>query len=295
MLKKLKVVFYTSGISGSGRLVRGIAAANAFKRKNIDCEFTIINSSHFSHLCDQLEINHFEIPPENEHQLSKTQFIHSRLYKTITGLDPDILIIDMLWHSLYHFIDELKCRKIFICHNVINEFFSVELQNGRLTINPGQYDLLLAVEPFTCSIPMKQINPLLLRNRDEILTREEACEKLGLDTVRDNCLYAFNNNPGDFDKYRKKYSHLEDFYRMVYTSNYKGGIFPVVDYFNAFDYIVCAASYNIFWEVIYFQKEASFENISSLFSSTEYRIEHLQEYLFEENGADQLADIIMTL
>jgi hypothetical protein len=291
----LKTVFYTSGISGSGRLVRGIALGNALKRKKIESEFSIVNSSRFAYLCDQFEINHFEVPLENAHQLSKTHVENSRLYKTITDLNPDILVIDMLWHSLYNFIDELKCKKIFICHNVIDTFFSVEVEDERLTINPDQYDLLLAIEPFSCGVPMKEINPLVLRNRDEIFSKDDAISTLGLEKDEEICLYAFNNHPGDFDRYRKKYSHLEDVYRMVYTSNYKGGIFPVVDYFNAIDYIVCAASYNIFWEVIFFQKEASFENIASVFSSTEYRIDNYQDFLFDENGADQLVDIMMNV
>ncbi len=219
----------------------------------------------------------------------------SILYKTLTGLNPDFLIIDMLWFSLYHFIDELKCRKIFICHNVMEKFFFVNLPGGKLKIKPAQYDLLLSVEPFTCSIPMKPVNPILLRNRDEIYSRDDALQKLGLDGKREVCLYAFNNHPGDFDRYKKKYSYLESVYRMVYTTNYQGGLFPVVDYFNVFDFIVCGAGYNMFWEVIYFRKEAAFENFPLKFSSTEHRIDNCRDFVFDENGGDQLVDIIMGL
>ncbi len=291
----MKVVYFTSGVSGTGRIVRGCSVHNAFKRKEIDVDYTILHFSDLSFLCEKLSVKNIKIPRESEKELSKDNYLNSILYKTLTELNPDVLIVDLLWFRIHNFAHALKCKKIFLCHFVFERFFSIQLEDGLLTINPDQYDLMLAVEPFTCSIPMKQINPLLLRNRDEILTREEACEKLGLDTERDNCLYAFNNNPGDFDKYRKKYSHLEDFYKMVYSSNYRGGIFPVVDYFNAFDYIVCAAGYNMFWEVIYFQKEASFENFPMNFSSTEYRINKCQEFFFEENGSDQLAEIIQKM
>jgi hypothetical protein len=291
----LKIIYYTSGVSGSGRIVRGISIDNALKRKKINCEFIIINSSSFAYLCDLTDIQHIEIPAENQDQLSKTNCINSVLYHTIDRLNPDILIIDMLWFSIYHFIDEIKCKKIFICHNVIEDFFSIELPSGKLTINPKQYDLLLSIEPFQCSIPMKSINPILLRNKEEIFSREEAMARLNIDMSKETCLYAFNNHPGDFDKYKAKYSYLENAYQMVYTTNYKGGLFPVVDYFNAFDYIVCGAGYNMFWEVVFFNKEATFENFPLKFDRTEHRINNCQEFYFEENGADQLIDIIMNL
>ncbi len=41
----------------------------------------------------------------------------------------------------------------------------------------------------------------------------------------------------------------------VGSINYEGGIFPVVNYFNAFDLIICGASYNSFWEAIYLKKK----------------------------------------
>ncbi len=288
----MKIIFYTSGVAGSGRLVRGIAIGNALKRKKINCDFIIVNSSSFAHLCDQLDIRHIEIPAENSDQLSKENISNSILYKTITGLKPDILIVDLLWFSLYHFIDELKCRKIFICHQVYDTFFSIQLPERELQFNEEQYDFLLAIEPFHSKIQLKNINPIILRNRDEILPRDKVFSKLNLDPSKDVCLYAFNNRPGDFDKYRKKYSYLEYEYQMIYTSNYTGGLFPVIDYYNAFDFIVCAAGYNQFWEVIYFNKDAVFEHVPLHFSSTEKRVAECMDYQFDENGADQLVDII---
>jgi len=76
---------------------------------------------------------------------------------------------------------------------------------------------------------------------------------------RKNCLIAYNGHPGDFERVEKEYSYLErEGYSIVATTNYReNGIFPVIDYFNAFDLIVCGASYNAFWEVIYFKKRES--------------------------------------
>jgi hypothetical protein len=208
-----------------------------------------------------------------------------------------VLLIDLLWFNLYHFIHELACKKIFLCHQVFDFFFTVPLPGGKISIRPEDYDILLAVEPFTSSVPMRQINPIVLRNRDEILPRAEALDRLNLDGNKSVSLFAFNAPPEDFERCKKKYSYLEDTggYQMIFTTMYRGGIFPIVDYFNAFDFIITGAGYNAFWEVIFFKKEAAFENIPLNFSSTERRIEECQEYTFDENGADQLVDIMMSL
>jgi len=224
----MNIVFYTSGITGSGRLVRGISIGTALARKGIICDFTILSSSPFGRLADDLNINHIEIPIESEDQLSKGKFQKS-------------------------------------------------------------------MEPFLGEGPDQQINPLILRNRNEILTRKEALRELSLSRKK-NCLLAYNGHPGDFERVEKKYSYLEtEGYHIVSTTNYKGGIFPVIDYFNAFDLIVCGASYNSFWEVIYFKKKGIFVPTKTRFVDGERLIRQFSNYSFKENGADQLVKIMINL
>ncbi len=289
----MRVVFYTSGTTGSGRLVRGIAVGNALRRAGLDCEFTILNMSPFAHLADAFGHRHVEIPPEPEEDLTGETYPGSALYRNLIALDPDVLIVDLLWFSLHHFIDRFTCRKIFLSHWVKDDFFRVPLPGGTLRFRPEQYHQLLAIEPFDTPLPFDRINPVIIRNRDEILDRETALGKLGLSPDEKHCLYAFNGNPGDFDAHRSKYAYLEDEgYAMTYSSNYRGGLFPAVDYFNAFDLVICAASYNQFWESRYFGKQALFENISSRFSSSERRVKYYLRHRFETNGADELVERI---
>jgi hypothetical protein len=293
----MRVVFYTSGTTGSGRLVRGISIGNAIQRKNLDWQYVIINFSPFAHLADIFGLKHIEIPPEDEQQLSLDNYTNSHLYKTLISLNPEVLIIDLLWFPLYHFIRDLNCKKIFICHYVVDSFFSVPLKEKTLYFRPEDFDRMLAIEPFRNRLPFFEINPIIICNRGEILSRKSALDALGLlDNGRKKCLVAFNARPGDFENQKNKYSYLEsDGYDMVYSTNYKGGIFPAVDYFNAFDLIVCGAGYNQFWEVKYFDKKTILETIQGNFSSQEKRIKMGRNFYFDENGADQLVDIIQKL
>ena len=174
-------------------------------------------------------------------------------------------------------------------------YWSMNLPSGKITYNPKQFDLVLAMEPFLGEGPNQQINPLILRNRNEILSGKEALRELSL-SKKKNCLIAYNGHPGDFERVEKEYSHLEKGgYTIVGTTNYKGGIFPVIDYFNAFDLIVCGASYNSFWEVIYFKKKGIFVPTKTRFVDGERLIRQFSNYSFKENGADQLVKIIMNL
>jgi hypothetical protein len=202
----------------------------------------------------------------------------------------------MHWFMLSSFIRELPCRKVFLCRQVDERFFRMKLPAGDLAFRPQDYDLALAIEPFPTSQPLRRINPIVIRNWDEILPRKEALKKLGLSEAGNHCLFAFNGEPGEFEECRKMYSYLgEEGYQMVYSTNYQGGLFPAVDYFNAFELLVCAAGYNAFWEAVYFQKEAIFVPQQRRFENQSWRVSECQDYQFTRNGADELVDLILGL
>ena len=173
-------------------------------------------------------------------------------------------------------------------------FFSISLPEVSISYSEEDFDLVLAIEPFKGSGPKQQVNPLIIRNHDEILSREQALQELKLQKDRQNL--AYNGNPEDFERVRKRFTYLQDMGYVVFsTTNYQGGLFPAVDYFNAFDLIICGASYNSFWEVIYFNKAAIFIPTNTIFVDGERLIREYRDYRFDENGADQLVDIILNL
>jgi hypothetical protein len=291
----MKIVYYTSGITGSGRVVTGIAIGKALKRKKIACQYTILHSSRFGFLTG--DIPQKEIPIEEEHALSIDAYRTSNVFTALKELDPDILLVDLMWFTLHNFISDLSCKKVFLSRQVNDRYFSIKGAQGTLSFRPADYDLVLATEPFKSAVPMRPVNPIIIRNRDEILPKEEALRKLGLDEGRPVSLLAYNGEPGEYEAIRKQYSYLEEEgYRMIYSTNYSdAGYFPIVDYFNAVDFIISGAGYNAFWEIIYFNKEAVFIPTPRTFEDQAMRIRECQEYYFDENGADQLVDIIMGL
>lgn len=293
----LKIAYYTSGVTGTGRIVRGIAIGNAFRRNKYNIDFTILHASNFNFLIINSHYNSIKIGPENIECFGKKEYSSSLSYKALVSLNPDILIVDLLWFPLNHFIEELPCKKIFLCRQVDDNFFTIPLELETKIFNSKQYDIIVAIEPFSSKIQFThQINPIIIRNKNEILPKKDALNLLNIDESTKNCLLYFNGNPGDFEKVLNDYSYLVDEgYNIISTTNYNSGLFPAVDYFNAFDLIVCGAGYNSYWEAKYFNKDTIIIPTFATFESGERRLNECGDYEFEENGADQLVNIIMNL
>jgi len=295
----MKIVYYTSSVAGTGRIVQAMSIHNALLRKGVACEFIIVSSAppELAAIADRFCIPRIEIPVESSIELSPENCHDSVLYQTLTELDPDILIVDRLWFTLYHFIDELECKKIFFSIQVSDNFYSIKLQSHVMHFKPEQYDCVLAIEPFDCVVKMKNIAPMIIRNRDEIYDRQTALDKLGFTGDKKICLIALNYKDGYFEHMKEKYAYLEDEgYQMLYTTNLKGGgIFPIVDYYNAIDLVVCAAGYTQFWEVQYFRKKAIFECFPLNFSDMQRRMRECSDVFYEENGCDQIVDNMLGL
>ncbi len=289
----MNIVYYTAGLSGSGNLVRGLSIANALLRNKIECTYTIVNSSPASYLLESMNVRHIEIPVEQSSQLTKRSYKTSALFNTLQELHPDILIVAIQWFPLHHFIQELTCKKIYLCRQIDDSAFTIPGKEETLTFDPGRFDLCLKIEPFESTFLKDEINPFIIRNIDEVRSREESRTALGITGVKPVCFLTATGYPGEFENIKKTYSSLEETYEMVYTTNDGNGIFPIVDYFSAADLIVSEAGYNAFWEAVYFEKEAIFIPVKRRFEDPHLRVENYQDYSFTKNGADQLVELML--
>ena len=295
----MKIAFYTSGISGIGRLVHGISLFNAFARRGIPVDFTILSSTPSERLSilSGFPVRHISLPPEAPDALSLKNYFSSHLFSQIDLLKPDVLVVDRMWFTLYHMIPELKCRKIFVTGRVVDSLFSVSGPEGALVFDPMQYNRVIGIEPFLSSVQMEHIDPLVIRNHSEILYREEALGRLGFTGDKKVCFIGMNFQQGYFDRVKEKYSYLEaEGWDVCYSTNLYGeGLFPLADYYNAVDLVIGSATYNLFWETRYFNKEAVLEPVPVRFCDQKGRLNEYSDHNFSINGADTLADIILHL
>jgi hypothetical protein len=88
------------------------------------------------------------------------------------------------------------------------------------------------------------------------------------------CLISISGYEQESMQYEQYYpQHLEDDYYCISSSNYDlDNHFPIVNYFNAFDMIICGAGYNSFWETRFFNKQAIIIPFKRVFEDQFYRV-----------------------
>lgn len=249
------------------------------------------------YLAEDMGIKHIQLPVENEHHLSPKHYRESILYHTISTLNPDMLVVYLQWFTLAEFIDELSCIKVFLARQVSHSFFTIETGKKTYTFNPHAYNACFAIEPVDFTFPAIQVNPLIMRNMDEIYPEATARKQLTADSNQKLCLVSLNGNPGEFEHVYHEYSQkLPAGYTLISTTNYHtSGIFPIIDYYNAFDLVISGAGYNSFWETRYFQKKAEYVPFERMFEDQWRRPRLFSHHTFKENGADQLVKMLLNM
>lgn len=294
----MRVLFYTGGATGSGHIVHGASLAAAFRRSAIDAEFRGLSvASEFLGISGRLGVKFDFIPLEESATLSPETYASSALYRAIEVAAPDVLVVDLYWFPLGSFIRDLPCKKVILFRQIEPRFFRIRLPDRELAFRPEDYDLVIKTEPhFALPFPAAEANPVVIRNRDEVMDGDAARADLGLGPDEKSCLFAFNGKEGEGAEAWKSWSYLEDEgWNVVRSDNRAGGLLPAVDWFNAFDMLVCGAGYNAFWEARYFRKDAYFVPYPRKFEDQARRAALCSDYEFDENGADQIVRLIAGL
>jgi hypothetical protein len=221
----------------------------------------------------------------------------SDLYILLKYLDADILIVDGVWLPLVPILDDFKCKKIILFRQFEEWWFHVTTKKyGDFDFDPTQYDCTLSIEPHFTRDGWHSINPIVVRNHDEVLDRSRARKELGADTNRKICVLAHNGFEGELEKIETELEVFRKKYQVIVTSNRREkSFFPLADYFNGIDMIIGGAGYNLFYESRFFNIKSHFFPQERKSENQAWRIKTNSNFTFKENGADQLVDIIKDL
>jgi hypothetical protein len=272
----MRVLFYSGGVTGSGHIVLGLCVAAALKRSGMPYEVAILSvETPFAQLARRSGVSIMTLPAEEADALGPERYRESALFRAIDSYRPDFLIVDLFWFNLDAFLRELPCKKILLIRQVDPAIFHFRVPGRELTF------------------PARQIEPLVLRDRDEIMDRAAARADLGFGDKEETCLFAFNGKQGEGASAWKSYSYLrEEGWKVYRSDNRQGGLFPAVDWFNAFDMLVCGAGYSAFWEARAFGKEAFFLPFPRRFEDQARRAALNADYRPRANGADELVALL---
>ena len=228
----MRLLFFTGGAAGSGHIVIGASLAAAFRRNRGSRGFSILSvENDFTFLADRFDIPIDTIPLETLDLVGPERFRESKLFKAIIEVSPDVLISDVHWFPLDSFIRDLPCKKVILFRQIEPRFFRIRLPERELVFRPEDYDLVLKTEPhFALPFPATEVNPVVIRNRDEIMEGAAARADLGLGADERTCLFAFNGAVGEGAEAWKSWSYLADEgWSVVRSDNRAGGLFPAAD------------------------------------------------------------------
>jgi hypothetical protein len=294
----MRILFYAGSVTGSGHIVRGLALAAALKRAGLPHEYMILSlETPFVELARRFGVVLSVLPLEDEEALGPSGYSGSALFAAMESFKPDILVVDVFWAGLDAFIRDLPCRKVLLSIQMDPSFYNVTTRNNKFVFRPGDYDLRLRTEPgYSTPFDAREINPIVIRNRDEIKSRKDARADFALADDERACLFAFNGVTGEGTEAWKSFSYLQDEgWAVIRSHNREGGLFPAVDWFEAFDLLVCGAGYSAFWETRWFRKDAFYVSFPRIFENQERRPALFSDYEFETNGADELVHLLQEL
>lgn len=286
------ILFVTSGATGSGRVVRGLAVGEALRRQSSETRFVLATTSGFGDpLSGLLGIEHRRLDTQTTRGArTKTPAVVASISQLVSELNPSLVIVDLVWFLIQPILSELPCPVVALFRAVDPAFLHYSGVLGEMDFDTRLYAKVVSIEP-PHEVPNDwSVEPLVLRNRDEVLSKETATRSLGLDPQRAHCLILQNGNEGEFEWLSATYDYLADEgYEIVRSTNYREkSLFPAVDYFNAFDFVVTGAGYNSVWECVFFEKECVFVPMQRVFENQNARIDRCRDYRFQINGADRL-------
>ena len=237
------------------------------------------------------------IPREDEATLAAGNFRDSATFAAIVSFKPDILIVDQFWMTIDTFVRELPGKKVLLTLQMDLSIFHIRTPQREFRFRSEDYDLLIRTEPgYETPFDSIEIQPMIIRNRDEIKSREAALAELGLSGAAQACLFSCSGEENQIAAIWKSFSYLQDEgWEVVRSQHRSGGLFPAIDWYDAFQLIICGAGYSAFWEARWMRKEAFFVPFKRRFEDQARRPALFSDYEFDTNGADELIKLIAGL
>ncbi|XXF78866.1 glycosyltransferase [Myxococcaceae bacterium GXIMD 01537] len=276
-----RVVFYAVNGLGLGHVTRLLSIARAMRRQAPDTEVLFLTSSEADNVIYREGFAALKLPSKTIREqcgLRKSSYL--KMVQTVTwnaigAFDPDVLVVDTFPTGSF---DELlpvlrwRQRNVFVFREQRPEASGAPLLQATLPM----YDLVIVphedaaqVGPVPEPHKVRAVGPILIRERDELPTREAARRALGL-PEQGTLLYASFGGGGDPEAGRALALTaqvarelpgvelvvgagplLREAPPAVDGARVLTGRYPALDFLPAFDAAVSAAGYNSVHELLY--------------------------------------------
>jgi len=293
MQARLRIVNYAVNGIGTGHVTRLLAISRWLRRharrRNVSLEIFFLTSSEASALLFAEGFPTFKLPSRTtiaEAEIDEKQFfdvVRPWVCETLRALGPDLLLVDTFpqgyFEELVPFLN--TCPAAALVYRPLKEIhagkeeFQEALTRYRLIIIPEYEQNAQVLAPSSMLELVQHIGPIIGRDHNEVLPRDEARRILGIPNDR-LAIYISAGGGGD-----KSTEHLlrgcyetlkglRDVHLIIGAGPlYRGRGFygpgvtwlsesPAIEYVAAFDLAVSAVGYNSFNELMHFGVPAVF-------------------------------------
>ena len=302
----MRALFYAVNGLGLGHVTRLLSMARALKAQAPDAEVLFVTSSEASQVIAQEGFAAVKVPSKSLRErvgLSRTRYlrvVQSVTWAAISGFDPDVLVVDTYPSGSF---DELlpvlrwRQKNVFVFREQRPEAASAPLMQATLPL----YDLILVPHAQTSAVgkvpepgKLRAVGPVLLRERDELPTREQARAWLGLSPTA-KALYVSFGGGGEPELQRA----LDDTLNAVQAEfgdrlevvvgagplsrgastkvRQLHDVYPALDVLPAFDAAICAAGYNAVHEALFAQVPTVFVPFARVLDDQEARAREVEK------------------
>jgi UDP-N-acetylglucosamine--N-acetylmuramyl-(pentapeptide) pyrophosphoryl-undecaprenol N-acetylglucosamine transferase len=276
-----RFLFYAVNGLGLGHVTRLLSIARALKRLSPECEVLFLTSSEADHVIYREGFAAVKLPSKTIRERcglrkgSYLKLVQTVTWNTLAAFDPDVLVVDTYpTGSFEELIPALRWRQknVFVFREQRAESAGSELLQASLRL----YDLILIphddvslVGPLPEPVKARAVGPILIRERQELPSRAQARQALGLPEDA-TLLYASFGGGGDPEGARAltltaQVARELPGVRLVVGAGplwreqlpaLEGAVvlqgrYPALDFLPAFDAAVTAAGYNAVHELLY--------------------------------------------
>lgn len=301
-----RILFYAVNGLGLGHVTRLLAIARAIRKKNPQCEIIFLTSSEAEDVVYREGFAAFKIPSKTLRSVGMIRPVtYARIVQTVTlnllaSFHPHVLVVDTFpAGAIQDLLPVLHwdSRKVFVYRAQRPEVAASPLVQNALRL----YDLAViphredeGTYPLPDGLDCVFTGPIIIRDRAEAKSREEAREILGL-PMQETVLYLTFGGGGDADMDAALNTavaalnqlprvHLAVASPPLYfrTMRRTASVTPVAYYpmcelFAAFDAAISAAGYNSAMELLHHGVPAAFLPFARQVDDQEARARHIAE------------------
>jgi predicted glycosyltransferase len=287
MQKRLRIVNYAVNGIGTGHVTRLIAISRWLRRQaeqlDVAVEIYFLTSSEAGVLLFAERFPAFKLPSRTviaEARIEETEFVELAQHwvrQTLTALHPDLLLVDTFPQGYFNELDRFlkQCPKAALIYRPLKEMhagapeFQSALSHYNLILVPEYEQHAPVLTPPAVRNRVRHVGPIIVRERAEILAREEAHKVLGIapDLL---AVYISAGGGGDPTVERRLQASYEalgeiPWLHLIIGAGplYRGRCIygnrvtwlahgSAAEFMAAFDVAVSAAGYNSFNELMHF-------------------------------------------